>query len=308
MKIDTNTAQNTIDNPILGMRSYNTFSTVNSLSGGKTSSYIAANYPADYELFSLIRTSDKNCLFPDKKIRQIVSDKLNVEFIGTLEDDMIIYTMLDLEQFIGKKIIWLTGTTFDELIYTKSGKVNMPSMRQRSCTMKLKVDPIAKYWFQNISEPIEMRIGFRANELSRCENMLSKCDIDGFSSQKFVVGQSINGRNKWQNIAWRKPVFPLVNDGIFKDHIDEYWKNKPVRFAYMNNCIGCFHRTPLLLNLMANKHPEKFQWFIDVEKASEYKNLTWREDVTYEKIKNFYVQRRMFEEDFTECDSGYCGI
>ena len=39
--------------------------TVNSLSGGKTSSYIAANYKADYNVFSLVRTLDKNCLFPD---------------------------------------------------------------------------------------------------------------------------------------------------------------------------------------------------------------------------------------------------
>ena len=48
--------------------------TVNSLSGGKTSSYIAANYPADYNLFCLVTTKDKNCLFPDKKLRQVVSD------------------------------------------------------------------------------------------------------------------------------------------------------------------------------------------------------------------------------------------
>ncbi len=46
--------------------------TVNSVSGGKTSAYIAANYPADYDVFSLVRTNDKSCLFPDAKIRQIV--------------------------------------------------------------------------------------------------------------------------------------------------------------------------------------------------------------------------------------------
>ena len=64
--------------------------TINSLSGGKTSSYIAANYPADYNVFALVTTNDKNCLFPDKKLRQIVSDKIGREFIGTLEDDKII--------------------------------------------------------------------------------------------------------------------------------------------------------------------------------------------------------------------------
>ena len=87
--------------------------TVNSLSGGKTSSYIAANYPADYNLFSLVRTDDVRVLFPDAKVRQIVSDRIGHEFIGTLEEDTIIYTMLDLEQYIGQEIIWLSDRTFD---------------------------------------------------------------------------------------------------------------------------------------------------------------------------------------------------
>jgi hypothetical protein len=70
--------------------------TVNSVSGGKTSAYIAANYPADYNVFALVRTTDMNCLYPDKKLRQVVSDKIGTEFIGTLEDDVIIHKMLDL--------------------------------------------------------------------------------------------------------------------------------------------------------------------------------------------------------------------
>jgi len=69
--------------------------TVNSISGGKTSAYIAANYKADYNVFSLVRTDDKNCNYTDAKVRQLVSDKLGTEFIGTLEDDVIINTILD---------------------------------------------------------------------------------------------------------------------------------------------------------------------------------------------------------------------
>ena len=87
--------------------------TVNSLSGGKTSSYIAVHYPADYNIFSLVRTNDKNCLFPDEKIRQEVSDRIGQEFIGTLEQDDIIYTMLG--TVLGTRIDWC-GSTFDEVI------------------------------------------------------------------------------------------------------------------------------------------------------------------------------------------------
>ena len=58
-----------------------------SISGGKSSAYILANYSSDYAVFSLVRTNDKDCLYPDTKIRQIVSDKIGKEFIGTLEQD-----------------------------------------------------------------------------------------------------------------------------------------------------------------------------------------------------------------------------
>ena len=48
---------------------FNNMKTINSLSGGKTSSYIAANYPADYNVFALVRIEDNKCKFPDAKIR-----------------------------------------------------------------------------------------------------------------------------------------------------------------------------------------------------------------------------------------------
>jgi len=155
--------------------------TINSLSGGKTSSYIAANYPADYNVFSLVRTDDKKCLFPDAKIRQEVSNRLGTEFIGTLEDDMIIYTMLDLEQYIGKKIDWVTGKSFDEIIVRKDKKY-LPNVTQRFCTTEMKLKPIFNWWRENINKVCEVRIGFRANEQSRAKTMLSKTNKNGKKS------------------------------------------------------------------------------------------------------------------------------
>lgn len=148
---------------------------VNSLSGGKTSSYIAANYPADYDVFSLVRIEDKNSLFPDKKIRQQVEDRIQAPFIGTAEDDIIIYTMLDLEQHIGRKITWVTGKTFDE-ITTRKDKVYLPNKVQRFCTVEMKIEPMFYWWAEHIGEPIEMRIGFRANETRRAKNMIERCN------------------------------------------------------------------------------------------------------------------------------------
>ena len=286
--------------------------TVNSISGGKTSAYIAANYPADFNVFSLVRTDDKNCLFPDAKIRQIVSDKIGKEFIGTLEEDAIIYTMLDLEQFIGQKIDWVSGKTFDEVIIRNNGgksKIYLPNVTQRFCTTERKLQPLFDWWKMKFDEPVEMRIGFRANEMRRAKTMIEKLNQNGLLTFKSIVGQSENGRNKWKEIEWQKPMFPLIDDSIFKDTIEEFWKGKPVRFAWMNNCVGCFHRNEILLKLMSEKHPNKFDWFIDAEnKNSEFGKRTFKNGMSYEKIKNWKTQLNLFEDDFNECDSGYCGL
>ena len=279
---------------------------VNSLSGGKTSSYIAVNYPADYNVFSLVRTTDKNCLFPDKKLRQEVSDRIGKEFIGTLEEDTIIYTMLDLEQFIGSKIDWVSGKPFDEIIQ-RNGKKYLPNVTQRFCTSEMKLQPLFDWWNKNFKEVIEMRIGFRANEGSRAKTMLEKTNENGNSTFKTIVGKR-KTQNKWADVEWQKPVFPLITDNIYKDKVEIFWKDKPVRFAYMNNCVGCFHRNEVLLKLMSDKHPNKFQWFIDAEKENGYKNSTFKRGVNYEQIKNSFKQTQLFEDDFNECDSGYCGL
>tara|TARA_R110002095_G_C4168328_1_gene231563 strand:+ start:47 stop:883 length:837 start_codon:yes stop_codon:yes gene_type:complete len=276
--------------------------TVNSLSGGKTSSYIAANYKADYNVFSLVRTDDKKCLFSDAKIRQEVSDRLGAEFIGTLEEDAIIYTMLDLEQYIGQKIDWVTGKTFDQVI-NRNGKTYLPNVTQRFCTTEMKLQPIFNWWQNKFNEPVKMQIGYRANEGSRAKTMLFKTNQNGFSTFKAIVGKR-KTQNKWADIEWQKPMFPLIDNNIYKDKIEKYWKDKPVRFAYMNNCVGCFHRTPILLKHLSDKHPNKYQWFIDAEQDT----ATFKNGMNYEQIKNSFKQTKLFEDDFNECDSGYCGL
>jgi hypothetical protein len=280
---------------------------INSISGGKTSSYIAKKYPADYNIFSLVRTNDKNCLFPDKKIRQLISDKLNTEFIGTLEDNTIIYTILDLEQYIGTPITWVTGKTFDEIIIRKD-KQYLPNATQRFCTIEMKLKPIFTWWQQNINEVVEMRIGYRANEQRRAKSMNSKLNQNGNLEMKTIIGKTKTGNlNRWANIEWQKPTFPLITNPTFRDQIEQYWKNKPVRFAYMNNCIGCFHRDPVLLKHMSQKHPNKFQWFINAEKNG-YGKRTFKIGMKYQDIKNMLPQTKLFDSNFTSCDSGHCGI
>jgi hypothetical protein len=275
--------------------------TVNSLSGGKTSSYLAAHYPADYNIFALVRTNSKEVLFPDKKIRQIVSDRIGHEFIGTLEEDAIIYTILDLEQYIGKEIIWLSDKTFEQVIEDAGNY--LPNIMTRFCTSKMKVEPIAQWCYENTELPVNMRIGFRPNEMPRAQRMIER-QIDGIEPFKFKVGQK-NNRNKWKMLPYRKCEFPLIEDAIFKDTIEEYWKDKPVRFAYQNNCVGCFHRNELMLKHMSKRAEKQFDWFVEQEKKT---GNTFKNGITYEKIKSHRLQLDLFDDDFNECDSGYCGL
>lgn len=283
--------------------------TVNSLSGGKTSSYVGVHFPADYNIFCLVRTNDKNCLFPDKKVRQVVSDKIGVEFVGTLEMDTIVYTMLDLEQFIGEKIIWLTGDTFENLLTYKENNL-LPSPMRRYCTQNLKLKPTFEWWQKEINEVCEMRIGFRANEQRRANNMKKRL-TDGVMDYKHVVGQK-NGRNIWKTTLFQKPVFPLISvtTPIFKDDIEKYWENKEVRFAELNNCVGCFHRSIPLLKKMWQTHENKMEFFNYLEKNRKYNNDTFKMDdtITYEKIKNWKTDSEFNFSDFTDCDSGFCEV
>jgi len=99
--------------------------TVNSLSGGETSSFMAIHYPADYNIFSLVCINDPECAPDDKKLIQYVNDKLEKqiptygEFIATAEDDKTIIAMRDLEQLLGSEIIWTRGKSFDDVLTSK---------------------------------------------------------------------------------------------------------------------------------------------------------------------------------------------
>jgi hypothetical protein len=86
--------------------------TINSLSGGKTSSYLAKHFPADYNIFSLVRIEDRRCTPKDEKLVKFISDKIGQEFIATAESDITLKAVIDLEQLIGQEIIWVTGRTF----------------------------------------------------------------------------------------------------------------------------------------------------------------------------------------------------
>lgn len=287
--------------------------TMNSISGGQTSAYLAAHYPADYNVFALVRTNNLNCKFPDTKIRQVVSDRIEAEFIGTLEFDEIIYTILDLEQYLGKSIKWVTGVPFEDLIKAKG--MHLPNRTRRFCTERLKIDPIFKFWSSLNIDPWEARLGFRANETRRIINQRKSLTSGGFQTYKRICGiwekGTNKGKNKWELVKWQKPVYPLHDImPTWKDEIQSFWVGKKVRFAPVNNCVGCFHKSPVNLKLMSELAPNKFNWFKNMEEdvLNVGDRMTWKFGLKYSDIQKLNFSAQINFSDLGECDSGYCGL
>lgn len=278
--------------------------TIISVSGGKTSSYLAANYESDYLINSIVRTNDLNCKFPDELTRKVISDRLGLDFIGTLEDNNLIYTILDLEQYLGKEIKLVTGVAFEDLIRKRK---MLPSLFRRFCTSDLKVIPIAKYIHSlNLEEVPFMYIGFRANEGRRVKNYDKRTNEEGIVEiAKLPIGKKQNGHNIYlKDFKYCYPKFPLYEEGILRYDILKFWENKPIRFQPQNNCIGCFHKKPHELKKMSVNYPEKFNWFIDMEKEL---NFTFKTNITYQKISKLNLLQNLFS-DSEGCDSGFCGF
>lgn len=293
--------------------------TVNSLSGGKTSSYMAIHYPADYEIFSLVCIDDVRCKPKDPALIEYTNKKLSKftdrygEFIATAEDDMTIRAMMDLEQIIGKNIIWVRGKSFDNVVDGKNG--GLPNKLQRFCTVEMKLEPIFYWWVQNVGERVKMRIGFRFDEYDRMENFMNN------NPTTFKVPDTCNlygdKRQKHKEFNFRFCTFPLIKDGIKHPQIVEYLdmfgfvggdlftERRKIEFPIISNCVGCFHKKIETLNEMSIRNPEKMNWFAEQENKQKG---TWIKDLRYEDIikMNKNVIPFMVEQELDNCSIGGC--
>jgi len=288
--------------------------TLNSISGGKTSAYLAAHHPADYNVFALVRIEDKNCAPKDPILKKEAEERTGKSFIATAEEDETMYAVLDLEQHIGQKIHWVTGPTFDWVIENRDGW--LPNKLHRYCTTSMKIEPIFYWWAETIGEPVKQRFGYRVNEVSRAKKMLERCNENGLVEQKATFEKweegPHKGKNRWEAVPWFAPEFPLVENGVLKWEIENYWEGKDVRFARLNNCAGCFHRNKVLLRKQWDRHPEKMEWFASKERVEG--NGTWLNGPSYDEVKEMQLSLELdlfaevFGTDLESCDSGYCGM
>ncbi len=289
--------------------------TINSLSGGESSGYIAMHYPADYNIFSLVCLDDPLCSPKDKGIIKYVNDKCGDkyinqfgEFIATAEDDQTLYAMRELEQFMGHEIIWVRGESFDTILNTKSIHGGIPTMLPnkffRYCTDRMKMLALFEWWLINIGEKVDMRIGFRSDEFDRMERFFNNGEATTYKipiSQR-TYGQKLQSHNTFN---WRNCRFVLIKDGIDKLKVKSYWNGKPVHFPEISNCVFCFWKTFDTLCIQANSQPAKMNWAAKKELLGKG---TWINGMTYDKIIEHSKQDYILEmiNKHTACDSAGC--
>lgn len=221
---------------------------ITSLSGGKTSSYMALKYPTDKNIFALIKTHDTNAISNDKGLIRAIKNKIP-DFVASRELDSTLKNILDLEQTLGNEIIWVSADeTFEQLIDRKK---MLPNWRHRFCTTELKIKPIFEYCFKNFGLVV-MNIGFRYDERNRAKNLLANCD------------KAYYFKHKGKKIEWRIPNFPLIENFIEHHHILNFFGNDHT-FPAVSNCDFCFFHKISEQLTQYNNHPERIKWWREQE-------------------------------------------
>jgi len=264
--------------------------TVTSLSGGRTSSYMALNFPTDYNIFSLVRIEDIRCKPKDTGIIKYVESKINADFIATAESDLTLYVLRQLEQDLGKEIVWVTGDTFEQIVRNSNKKGNyLPNRRKRFCTQFMKLEPIFWWCYLNIFEDetdsVEMNIGYRFDEPKRVTD-----DIFKFNKSTKNFGKRF--RN-WEEIEWRDSIMPLRKAGVDNLMVKSFFaKKKEYTFPIYSNCVGCFNKKEIELQEQFTYEPGKMRWFNDMEilTGSRFNMHISLEDIKNKKYTDDQIQ------------------
>jgi hypothetical protein len=288
--------------------------TVNSLSSGKTSSYMAVHFPADIEIFACVCIDDVRCTPKDPAVFNYANNKLNGNFIASAEHEKSLKIMMQLEQVIGKEIVWVRGKSFDELLW-KNQKRAIPSHLHRWCTTEMKIIPIFEYTFFRFGK-VKMNIGFRYDEFERAyifpkdqAPIRKVSDTIEYPLSCNLFG--VNQQNWDKNIDWRLKDYPLIDNKIFHYTIAKFWQERHPEFLFPDdsNCRGCHHKSKERIKMNYDETPEILEWFSEQEHKKHEAGAmiyTWHDDKVFysDTFKMLLPQQLKF--DYTMCNSGGC--
>lgn len=280
--------------------------TVNSLSGGKTSSYLAAHYPADYDVFALVCIDCHNAGGKiDKKVKQIINDKLQKncpqwpEFVATSEDPRVLTAMLDLEQMIGREITWVRGMSWEDMMFRV--KKIMPNRSTRICTTLMKILPIFEYLYMRGALPCEMRIGFRWDEKERAENFDEYFTFSPRAEYGFQNKQ--RWLHRWESMKWRVGSFPLIDDKVSHYTVYKYWEDKSIIFPPDSNCSFCFWKQKQQLRKNFDENLPVMAWAMIMESLMDH---TFQNNFSLRQVSNLGLQLDFHFGTGAGCQAGFC--
>lgn len=325
---------------------------VNSISGGRTSSFMAIHFKADHNVFACVEQEHIHTTPEGWKMRENNPHLLAAQnwlrrfhpgFWATAEDDRTIIALHRLthelktwEHDFDKGAIEVVFAHNDgEYRYSTFDKIVadfLPNARRRICTELLKVYPIYRYLKRNIisgnkdeptCEPVQMRIGYRLDEIDRTVNLYfrmvnrnlrvpdpsfdlqtvinkyhipaylvtwwDRMDVEGMVKRGERILKT-NPFNEWNGDFYRIPSFPLIEEGITHADIVKYWNGRPeYDFPPISNCVMCFHHTVRQLQKQWNDpiNIAKMRW---VAKAETAKGHSFLLNYTMDQIKNLPFQ------------------
>jgi hypothetical protein len=280
--------------------------TVNSLSGGKTSSYLAVHYPADYEVFAVVCADDHNAGRDlDKWLVRKVNEKLEKqssnsrwpEFRATTEDPRTLTAILDLEQKIGREIIWLRGMGWEEMVKKRKA---IPNKNKRFCTSVMKIQPIFEYCYNFIGLPVDMRVGFRYDEEHRRNTFK---DTYKYANRCEYRPKSATWIHRWEEMVWRVGSFPLVDNKITHFQVANYWEMQGIEFPPDSNCQNCFWKHPQQLRKNMDENPAIMQWSKVLEEMHDH---TFNDEYSLLQIEKMGIQETFAFGGGSGCQAGFC--
>jgi len=279
--------------------------TITSISGGRTSAYIAANYPADYIVFALVCIDCHNAgAHIDKAIKRMVNDRLQKfcshwpEFVATSEDPQVLRTIFDLEQKIGQEIVWLRGIGWEQAIRWRQC---IPNKIKRWCTTWFKIVPIFEWCLKYTGLPVRTNIGYRYDEMERADAFFGGSLKYPVRCERYKSG---DWKHRWEVFEnWQTPVFPLIRDKVMRPQIMKFWEGSEIKFAADSNCQNCFWKPEQQLRENFKTNASIMRWAQIQEDLAE---RTFKESMNMEQISRLGMQLDFLTGTGAGCNAGFC--
>lgn len=132
------------------------------------------------------------------------------------------------------------GKPFEDAIAGKTGNAFLPNQAIRYCTQEMKVLTIKRYLVAHGWKRWTNTVGIRSDEAHRLKASKDK---------------------RWQN--W----FPL-SKGYCKRDVNAFWSSNSFDLRVtkgFGNCDGCFLKSEAQLAALKRDHPDRFQWWSNME-------------------------------------------